>query len=172
MAPWSQNTKLKFISANSAPRPSGAWTYVRVCTPSARSTRSDHLRSTRRIRAYLSHVGAEIGRPVGLHYHYGTPGQLQHGENYARLPTHLGLNWHLRPLNKWPYKKAARWSSSFSPVTAIWKANAFVQELKTLKGKGPLKTIPKSPTNITSRGLHPTAGADRPRLLRHIRPRA
>ena len=30
-----------------------------------------------------SHVGAEIGRSVGLHYHYGTLGQLQHGENYA-----------------------------------------------------------------------------------------
>ena len=30
-----------------------------------------------------SHVGAEIGRPVGLHYHYDTLGQLQHGENYA-----------------------------------------------------------------------------------------
>ena len=30
-----------------------------------------------------SHVGVEIGNPVGLHYHYGTLGQLQHGENYA-----------------------------------------------------------------------------------------
>lgn len=30
-----------------------------------------------------SHVGVEIGNPVGLHYHYGTLGQLQHGINYA-----------------------------------------------------------------------------------------
>ena len=30
-----------------------------------------------------SHVGVEIGNPVGLHYHYGTLGQLEHGENYA-----------------------------------------------------------------------------------------
>ena len=30
-----------------------------------------------------SHVGVEIGQPVGLHYHYGTLGQLQHGLNYA-----------------------------------------------------------------------------------------
>lgn len=31
-----------------------------------------------------SHIGAEIGNPVGLHYHYGTLGQLEHGENYAQ----------------------------------------------------------------------------------------
>tara|TARA_B100000700_G_scaffold115969_1_gene130511 strand:- start:152 stop:1813 length:1662 start_codon:yes stop_codon:yes gene_type:complete len=30
-----------------------------------------------------AHIGAEIGNPVGLHYHYGTLGQLEHGENYA-----------------------------------------------------------------------------------------
>jgi len=30
-----------------------------------------------------SHVGVEIGNPVGLHYHYGTLGQLEHGENHA-----------------------------------------------------------------------------------------
>lgn len=30
-----------------------------------------------------SHVGVEIGGGVGLHYHYGTLGQLEHGINYA-----------------------------------------------------------------------------------------
>ena len=30
-----------------------------------------------------SHNGVEIGNPVGLHYHYGTLGQLQHGINHA-----------------------------------------------------------------------------------------
>ena len=30
-----------------------------------------------------SHVGFKIGRGVGLHYHFGTLGQLQHGEAYA-----------------------------------------------------------------------------------------
>jgi hypothetical protein len=30
-----------------------------------------------------SHIGVEIGNPVGLHYHYGTLGQLEHGVNYA-----------------------------------------------------------------------------------------
>lgn len=84
-----------------------------------------------------SHVGAEIGRPVGLHYHYGTLGQLQHGENYATayLRT-IGLKLDPpRPLVKWPYKKG-------SPVKLFILAGhrnmegerAFVQELKTLKG--------------------------------------
>lgn len=31
-----------------------------------------------------SHLGFKIGRPVGLHYHFGTLGQLQHGDAYAR----------------------------------------------------------------------------------------
>jgi hypothetical protein len=30
-----------------------------------------------------SHVGFKIGRGVGLHYHFGTLGQLQHGEAYV-----------------------------------------------------------------------------------------
>ena len=30
-----------------------------------------------------SHVGFKIGRPVGLHYHFGTLGQLQHGQAYV-----------------------------------------------------------------------------------------
>ena len=85
-----------------------------------------------------SHVGAEIGRPVGLHYHYGTLGQLQHGENYATayLRT-IGLKLETpRPLEEWPYKNG-------SPVKLFILAGhrnmegerAFVQELKTLKGQ-------------------------------------
>ncbi len=31
-----------------------------------------------------SHVGFKIGRSVGLHYHFGTLGQLQHGEAYVQ----------------------------------------------------------------------------------------
>lgn len=30
-----------------------------------------------------SHLGFKVGRPFGLHYHFGTLGQLQHGEAYA-----------------------------------------------------------------------------------------
>ncbi|MCP4455774.1 MAG: sialate O-acetylesterase, partial [Planctomycetes bacterium] len=53
-----------------------------------------------------SHVGVEIGGGVGLHYHYGTLGQLEHGVNYADayLRT-MGLAKRVpRALKVWPYK--------------------------------------------------------------------
>ncbi|MCP4175949.1 MAG: sialate O-acetylesterase [Fuerstiella sp.] len=84
-----------------------------------------------------SHVGVEIGGGVGLHYHYGTLGQLEHGVNYAdgylrtigRSPARAN-----RTLQKWPYKQG-------SPVKLFVLAGhrnmegerAFVQELKTLR---------------------------------------
>ena len=54
-----------------------------------------------------NHIGVEIGGGVGLHYHYGTLGQLQHGENYAdAYLSSIGIK---RPkqenLKRWPYKK-------------------------------------------------------------------
>ena len=54
-----------------------------------------------------SHVGVEIGRPVGLHYHYGTLGQLQHGANYARAYLKsIGKSPRMRAgLKAWPYPK-------------------------------------------------------------------
>ena len=56
-----------------------------------------------------SHVGVEIGHPVGLHYHYGTLGQLQHGDNYATAYLRsLGqAQAPARPLKRWPYKKGS-----------------------------------------------------------------
>jgi len=56
-----------------------------------------------------SHVGVEIGHPVGLHYHYGTLGQLQHGDNYATAYLRsLGQGQAPgRPLKHWPYKKGS-----------------------------------------------------------------
>jgi hypothetical protein len=56
-----------------------------------------------------SHVGVEIGDGVGLHYHYGTLGQLEHGVNYAdaylrnvgRLPKVA------RPLARWPHAQGS-----------------------------------------------------------------
>ena len=94
-----------------------------------------------------SHVGAEIGRPVGLHYHYGTLGQLQHGENYATayLRT-IGLKLDQpRPLKKWPYKKGSKVKLFvFAGHRNMEGERAFVQELKELKGKGDLlKDNPK-----------------------------
>lgn len=52
-----------------------------------------------------SHVGVEIGGGVGLHYHYGTLGQLEHGVNYAEAYLHtLGIDTtEPRALDAWPY---------------------------------------------------------------------
>lgn len=54
-----------------------------------------------------SHVGVEIGGGVGLHYHYGTLGQLEHGVNYAVSYLHtIGIETTPpRPLATWPYAK-------------------------------------------------------------------
>jgi len=54
-----------------------------------------------------SHVGVEIGGGVGLHYHYGTLGQLEHGDNYATayLKTIGKQPAVAQPLKPWPYKK-------------------------------------------------------------------
>ncbi|MDE0863870.1 MAG: hypothetical protein OSA98_08780 [Rubripirellula sp.] len=52
-----------------------------------------------------SHVGVEIGSGVGLHYHYGTLGQLEHGINYADayLRTIGKSDPEIRSLKSWPY---------------------------------------------------------------------
>ena len=54
-----------------------------------------------------SHIGVEIGGGVGLHYHYGTLGQLQHGLNYAKayLSSSGKTVNDSRKLNEWPYSK-------------------------------------------------------------------
>ena len=84
-----------------------------------------------------SHDAVEIGGGEGLHYHYGTLGQLEHGMNYAEaylksvgVPTTTP-----RPLQAWPYEKG-------SPVKLFILAGhrnmegerAFTQELEMLKG--------------------------------------
>jgi hypothetical protein len=85
-----------------------------------------------------SHNAVEIGREGGLHYHYGTLGQLEHGENYADayLRT-IGKKPHSeRPLKVWPYAKG-------SPVKLFILAGhrnmegerAFTQDLKALVGQ-------------------------------------
>lgn len=85
-----------------------------------------------------SHVGVEIGGGEGLHYHYGTLGQLEHGVNYADayLRTIGKQPATARPLKVWPYAKG-------SPVKLFILAGhrnmegerAFTQELKTLPGQ-------------------------------------
>lgn len=56
-----------------------------------------------------SHVAVEIGGEVGLHYHYGTLGQLEHGVNHAEayLRAIGKLPEAKRALVRWPYAKGA-----------------------------------------------------------------
>lgn len=85
-----------------------------------------------------SHDAVEIGSGAGLHYHYGTLGQLEHGQNYADayLRTIGKKQVSNRPLKVWPYAKG-------SPVRLFILAGhrnmegerAFIQELKTLPGR-------------------------------------
>lgn len=57
-----------------------------------------------------SHVGVEIGGGVGLHYHYGTLGQLEHGVNYADayLRTIGKAQPKTEPIKKWPFDKKSK----------------------------------------------------------------
>jgi len=85
-----------------------------------------------------SHDAVEIGGEEGLHYHYGTLGQLEQGVNYADayLRT-IGKNPSIhRPLRVWPYAKG----SSVKLFILAGHRNmegerAFTQELKTLRGQ-------------------------------------
>ncbi len=57
-----------------------------------------------------SHVGVEIGGGAGLHYHYGTLGQLEQGVNYAHayLRTIGKEPQATRQLANWPYAKGSK----------------------------------------------------------------
>lgn len=83
-----------------------------------------------------SHIGVEIGGGAGLHYHYGTLGQLEHGENYADayLRTIDKLPENARPLEKWPYQKGETVKLFILAGHRNMEGErAFVQELKTLE---------------------------------------
>lgn len=83
-----------------------------------------------------SHVGVEIGGSVGLHYHYGTLGQLEHGENYADayLRTINKLPETSRPLKKWPYEKRSRVKLFILAGHRNMEGErAFIQQLKDLQ---------------------------------------
>jgi hypothetical protein len=85
-----------------------------------------------------SHDAVEIGGEEGLHYHYGTLGQLEHGVNYANayLQTIGKKTATDRPLKVWPYKPG----STIKLFVLAGHRNmegerAFVQELRVLQGK-------------------------------------
>ena len=95
---------------------------------------------TDRLAEYIptAHVGVEIGRGVGLHYHYGTLGQLEHGINYADayLRTIGKSRKRPRPLKKWPYENGSKIKLFvLAGHRNMEGERAFVQELKRLKGE-------------------------------------
>ncbi len=85
-----------------------------------------------------SHDAVEIGGGEGLHYHYGTLGQLEHGVNYADayLRTLGKLRAPERPLGAWPY---ARGRTVQLFVLAGHRnmegERAFTRELETMPGQ-------------------------------------
>ncbi len=85
-----------------------------------------------------SHNAVEIGGEAGLHYHYGTLGQLEHGVNYAEayLKTIGRLPPSERPLPVWPYAKG----SAVKLFVLAGHRNmegerAFTRDLATLTGR-------------------------------------
>jgi len=83
-----------------------------------------------------SHVGVEIGDGAGLHYHYGTLGQLEHGVNHAdAYLRNIGkLPRDERPLAKWPYAPRSKVKLFvLAGHRNMEGERAFVPELKTLK---------------------------------------
>ena len=83
-----------------------------------------------------SHVGVEIGGGVGLHYHYGTLGQLEHGVNYANayLASIGKLVSSSRPLKVWPYAKGRDVDLYvLAGHRNMEGERCFVQDLKQLK---------------------------------------
>lgn len=84
-----------------------------------------------------SHVAVEIGGGEGLHYHYGTLGQLEHGIEHANayLASVGASDPPFEPLERWPHDE--------DDVVQLWVLaghrnmegeRAFVQELRDLKG--------------------------------------
>jgi hypothetical protein len=85
-----------------------------------------------------SHVGVEIGGGVGLHYHYGTLGQLEHGVNYA--DAYLGnvgaADERTAPLERWPHEAGSEVRLFILAGHRNMEGErAFVQELLTLPGR-------------------------------------
>ena len=81
------------------------------------------------ITSPLRTTRVEIGGDAGLHYHYGTLGQLEHGVNYAdaylreRLASRPRSRATAQSLGRIPAGQS-RSSSSSSPGIATWRASA------------------------------------------------
>ena len=94
-----------------------------------------------------SQDAVEIGGGAGLHYHYGTLGQLEHGANYADayLRTIGKKPTGKRPLKVWPYAKASTVKLFILAGHRNMEGErAFTEALKALPGREDLaKDNPK-----------------------------
>lgn len=84
-----------------------------------------------------SHVAVKIGGGVGLHYHYGTLGQLEHGVNHAdAYLAHEGLGDTPRePLARWPLDEGVEVDLYvLAGHRNMEGERAFVEELRRAKG--------------------------------------
>lgn len=85
-----------------------------------------------------SHDAVEIGGGAGLHYHYGTLGQLEHGVNYANAYLRTIGKRHTtnRLLKTWPYAKASVVKLFILAGHRNMEGErAFTAELKSLPGQ-------------------------------------
>jgi hypothetical protein len=83
-----------------------------------------------------SHQGVEIGGGAGLHYHYGTLGQLEHGVSHAQayLRSIGKAPRASRPLANWPYPKGKPVKLFvFAGHRNMEGERAFVQDLAKLQ---------------------------------------
>jgi len=88
-----------------------------------------------------SHDGVEIGGGSGLHYHYGTLGQLEHGVNYAEAYLKSVGQWKpkTRELKAWPYAAGSRVKLFvLAGHRNMEGERAFVQDLAKLEGRAGL----------------------------------
>ena len=88
-----------------------------------------------------NHVGVEIGGGTGLHYHYGTLGQLEHGVNYAEAYLKSIGQWKpkTRDLKTWPYAAGSRVKLFvLAGHRNMEGERAFVQDLAKLDGRAGL----------------------------------
>lgn len=98
-----------------------------------------------------NHVGVEIGGGEGLHYHYGTLGQLEHGANYAEAYLKAIEEWSpaKRSLSNWPYKPQSRVKLFvLAGHRNMEGERAFVQDLAKLDDK---KTLLQDDPTIACR---------------------
>ena len=84
-----------------------------------------------------SHIAVEIGGGAGLHYHYGTLGQLEHGVNYAEAYLKSIGQWKpkTRDMKSWPYAAVSRVKLFvLAGHRNMEGERAFVQNLAKLEG--------------------------------------